>query len=220
MKKDSALQNILNKEEIRIIKSLNTPIKVQDFLDSIPFNFQEEGQTYLSPRQVLKQNKAHCLEGALLAYLCLTYHGFEAYLLDLKVKKSAKLDSDHVITLFKVGEGKQKLWGAISKTNHAVLRYRDPIFKNYKELARSYFHEYFLDSGEKTLQSFSKPLDIFKKFETKWTVDEEDLHYIAEYIDDSPHQDFVPKESRKYIRRAGDTEIKGAAIEEWAKDAK
>ncbi len=220
MKKDSTLQKILGKEELRIIKSLNTPIKVQDFLDRIPFNFQTKGQTYISPREVLRQNTAHCLEGALFAYLCLAYHGFETYLLDLKVKPSAKTDSDHVITLFAIKDNTKKYWGAISKTNHAVLRYRDPIFPSSAEVARSYFHEYVLDSGEKTLQSFSKPLNIFLKFGIDWISQADDLHAIAEYIDASPHSDFVPKSSRKHVRKVGQTEVKGAAIEEWAKERK
>ncbi len=33
-------------------------------------------------------------------------------------------DKDHIVTLFK----ERGLWGAISKTNHAVLRWRDPIY--------------------------------------------------------------------------------------------
>lgn len=216
----SEIIKILNKEELKIIKSLNTPIKIQDFLDKIPFNFQDQSQTYFSPHKVLSQNKAHCLEGALFAYLCLSYHGFETYLLDLKVKQSAKQDSDHVVALFTIKDKSKKYWGAISKTNHSVLRYRDPIFENFKEVARSYFHEYFLNSGEKTLQSFSKPLNIFKKFKIGWITNEDDLHHVAEWIDDSPHLDFVPKPGRRFVRRAGETEVRGAGVEEWAKRAK
>jgi hypothetical protein len=117
------ISKILNKKELDLIKKLNTPNKVQGFLDKMPFNFEQKGETYMSPRKVLEMGKMHCFEGALFASLCLTYHRFENFLLDLKVKKSAKTDSDHTLCIFRINNH----WGAISKTNHSVLRWRDPI---------------------------------------------------------------------------------------------
>jgi hypothetical protein len=198
------------------IKKLNTPQKIQDFLDKIPFNFEKRGDTYMSPLRMLRENKAHCFEGAIFASFCLKQHHIPNYLLDLKVKKSAKDDSDHTLCIFKING----FWGAISKTNHSVLRWRDPIYKDYRELAMSFYHEYFLDSGEKTLESFSKPFDIWKKFKTDWVYKEDDLDEIAEALDKSPHIDFVPKENSKLIRKVGKTEIKGASITEWPKNKK
>jgi len=195
------------------IKKLNTPQKIQDFLDKIPFNFEKRGETYMSPEKMLQVQKAHCFEGAIFACFCLQQLGIENYLVDLKVKKSAKSDSDHTLCVFK----KNKFWGAISKTNHSVLRWRDPIYKNIRELVFSYFHEYFLDSGEKTLKSYSKPFDIWKKFGIKWVTEKQDLDEVAEALDKYPHLDFVPKKNKKFIRPAGKTEIKGASIVEWKK---
>ena len=194
------------------IKKLNTPQKVQDFLDKMPFNFEKGGETYWPPRKALKMDKMHCFEGAVFACFCLQGQGIPNYLMDLKVK-SIKKDSDHTLCIFKIN----KFWGAISKTNHSVLRWRDPIYKNTRELAMSFYHEYFLDSGEKTLLSFSKPFDIWKKFGGAWVNSEKDLDEIAYALDKSPHIDFVPKTNRKLIRKAGKTEIKGAAITEWKK---
>jgi hypothetical protein len=205
----------LSKKEISIIKKLNTPQKVQNFLDSLSFNFEGEGDTYMSPRKMLEAGKMHCFEGAIFACLCLKHHQIENYLVDLKVK-DLKKDSDHTLCVFKIG----KYWGAISKTNHAVLRWRDPIYRNIRELAISYFHEYFLDSGEKDLQSYSKPFDIWKKFGTKWVTSAENLNEIAEALDGSPHLNFVPKKNAKFIRKAGPIEIKGAAVTEWSKKQK
>ena len=169
----------------------------------------------MSPKRVLEAGKMHCFEGALFASFCLQKHNIENYLLDLKVK-DLKKDSDHVLCVFKIG----KYWGAISKTNHSVLRFRDPIYTNTRELALSYFHEYFLDDGQKTLLSFSKPFDIWKKFGTSWITSEKDLDEIAESLDKSPHFNFVPKQNAKFIRPAGKTEIKGAVIVEWFKNKK
>ncbi|MEK7117106.1 MAG: hypothetical protein AAB837_02995 [Patescibacteria group bacterium] len=194
------------------IKKLNTPKKVQDFLDKMPFNFEEKEENYMSPMRVLKIGKMHCFEGAIFACFCLQQHNIENYLMDLKVK-DLKKDSDHTLCIFKIN----KYWGAISKTNHSVLRWRDPIYKTPRELAMSYFHEYFLDNGQKTLLSFSKPFDVWKRFGGKWATMEKDLDKIAEALDESPHINFVPKENEKFIRPAGKTEIKGAGITEWKK---
>ena len=195
---------------IKNIKKLNTPKKVQDFLDSLPFNFEEQGETYMSPQRVLAAGKMHCFEGAIFASLCLKNIHIENYLIDLKTKDTKK-DTDHILCVFKIG----KYWGAISKTNHSVLRWRDPIYKNIRELVMSYFHEYFLDSGEKTLESYSKPFDIWKRFGTKWITAEKNLDEIVEALDKSPHLKFVPKKNKKFVRRAGPIEIKGAGITEW-----
>ncbi len=196
----------------KVLKKLNTPVKVQNFLDTLPFNFEKQGATYLSPKMVLEQKTAHCFEGALFAAACFKEVGVEHYLLDLKVK-DLKKDSDHCVCAFKING----YWGAISKTNHSVLRYRDPIYKTPRELALSYFHEYFLDTGQKTLISFSKPFDVWKKFGETWVESEEDLDEIAEALDTSPHINFVPEENKKMIRKAGKTEIAGAAVVEWQK---
>lgn len=194
----------------QIIKKLNTPGKVQDFLDKVPFNFGKGGETYMPPLKSLKAKKMHCFEGAVFACFCLQEHGIKNYLLDLKVK-NLKKDSDHTLCVFRTNG----YWGAISKTNHSVLRWRDPIYKSIRELAMSYFHEYFLDTGEKTLQSYSKPFDLWKKFGTDWVNGEKDLDDMAKALDKSPHIDFVPQKNKSLIRKAGKTEIKGASITEW-----
>lgn len=198
-----------------LIKTLKTPQRVQDFLDTIPFNFENSRETYWSPKKALAKNKMHCFEGALFACACLHHHHLVNYLLDLKVKNLQK-DSDHTLCVFKVNG----FWGAISKTNHGVLRYRDPIYRTTRELAMSYFHEYFINSGEKTLHSFSKPFDIWKKFGTDWVESEADLDEIAQALDSSPHELFVPKTNRKYVRPAGKLEIKMASLQEWSKKGK
>lgn len=192
------------------IKKLNTPDKVQNFLDKVPFNFEKEGETYWSPQKSLREKKMHCFEGAVFACFCLQKLGLPNYLMDLKVK-DLKKDSDHTLAIFKING----FWGAISKTNHSVLRWRDPIYKSYRELAMSYYHEYFLDSGEKTLKSFSKPFDLWRRFGSEWVESEKDLDEMAEALDKSPHIKFVPNKNKKFIRPAGKTEIKGAAVTEW-----
>src|SRR3989344_7059253 len=148
------MKNTFTKKEILLFKKLNTPAKVQDFLNSIPINFEEDKKDRVkSPLRVLRENNAHCIEGAILGAYILSIHGYKPLLLHLKTTKE---DFDHIITPFKING----LWGALSKTNHAVLRYREPIYRNIRELALSFFHEYFNDQGIKTLRQYSKLLNL------------------------------------------------------------
>lgn len=200
----------LTLEELRALKKLNTPIKIQDFLDTLPINFEKRGETYMSPRRVLRTQKAHCFEGALLAALALMLQGEKPLLLDLT---SYPHDDDHVVALYR----KNGFWGAISKTNHAALRFRDPIYKNVRELTLSYFHEYFMNStGRKVLATYSDPFDL-SKVKTNWITAEKELFSVMHQLDKSPHHKIVPKNNKKFIRPADSVERKAGKIVEWKK---
>ena len=136
-----------SKQELALLKKLSTPRKIQDFLDGLSMNFSENGHTCYSPRMVLREKKAQCMEGAMLAAAALRLAGYPPLIMELK---SVQKDDDHVLAVFQI----DGCWGAITKTNHGVLRYREPIYKNLRELAMSYFHEYFLHDGTKTMRSY------------------------------------------------------------------
>lgn len=197
-----------NETEIKVLNKLNTPQKIQDYLNKLPINFEEDGGTARSPRQVLKLRKAHCIEGALLAAVALWYHGQKPLLLDLVTTKN---DDDHVVALFK----QNGCWGAISKTNHAVLRYREPIYKTVRELAMSYFHEYFKDTGQKTLRKFSRPYDLSKIKNKDWLTSGEDLWEINNALDDSFHYDILTPKQIKNLRPAEKIEVEAGKLVEW-----
>jgi hypothetical protein len=186
-------------KEFAVFKKLKTPADIQTFLNGLRVNFEKEGETYYSPLMVLQSKKAHCMEGALLAAAALWYQGRPPLLLDLKTTKD---DMDHVVTLFKEGNK----WGAISKTNHGVLRYRDAIYKDTRELAMSFFHEYFLDTGKKTLRSYSEPLDL-TEFEDDWLTTSENLWGIVEALDFSKHFTILDKVAERKLRLADPIEI-------------
>ncbi len=191
------------------LKRFKTPAKIQDFINSIPFNFEKEGSTNMSIARALKANRAHCFEGALIAAFALSLQGRKPLLMDLV---SLDSDFDHVVALFKEGAR----WGAISKTNHAVLRYREPVYRDPKELAMSYFHEYFLLNGTKTLRSFSKPFDL-TKFGRTWIDGQDDLLWLTEKLDSSPHTRILNPKMARGLRRADPIEIRAGEIEEWEK---
>ena len=196
-------------KEKKLLKSLNTPAKVQDFLNTLRFNFEEKGETLRSPLFSLRRGSAHCFEGALLGAYILSLQGFTPYILHLKATKG---DYDHVIAPFRVGG----LWGALSKTNHAVLRYREPVYNNIHELVLSYFHEYFLDNGQKTLRQYSKPLDL-NIFEEGWEREDGDLWGIDEELDKIKHYDILPRGTLGKLRKADKIEIKAGKIVEFKK---
>ena len=170
--KKTPASTAFTKEEKEILSRLRTPLHVQEYLESIPFNHEAGGETCMSPKRVLKEKKAHCLEGAMLACSALIFQKRRPLIMSLKVKDN---DYDHVVALFK----ENNLWGAISKTNHGVLGWRDPVYKTTRELAMSYFHEYFLTTtGEKTLIGYSRPLSM-NRFKKNWKTNDEDLFDIA-----------------------------------------
>ena len=198
----------LTDEELILLRGLSTPLKIQDYLDTLPVNHEKRGETCMSPRRVIREQKAHCIEGALLAATALWLRGEKPLLLDLKTLKG---DDDHVVALYQRGG----CWGAISKTNHATLRFRDPIYKSVRELAASYFHEYFLDStGQKTLRSYSGAFSL-KRYGTKWITTEDDLWDLAYDLDVSRHFPLFPKGNEQYIRLADSMERKAGVLTEW-----
>ncbi|MBU6323409.1 MAG: hypothetical protein KGI41_02255 [Patescibacteria group bacterium] len=200
----------LSPQELRVLCALDTPIKIQDFLDAIPMNFEKGKDTHQSPRRVLKERRAHCIEGALLAAAALWLHGEPPLLMDLKAREG-RGDDDHVVALYKRGGH----WGLISKTNHATIRFRDPVYRTPRELALSYFHEWFMNAnGEKTLESYSRLLDL-SRFGTAWVTAQEDLWWLDEKLDALTHYPLVPKGNRRFIRRADPMELKAGRLIEW-----
>ncbi len=194
--------------EYSLLSKLNTPEKIQTFLEKIPFNHEKSGETCMSVQSVLKENKAHCIEGAYLACACLMLQKRQPLIVSLKVKKP---DDDHIIIIFK----QNGYYGALSKTNHPVLRYRDPIYRSVRELVMSYFHEYFLyANGEKTLLGYTKPINM-KRYGTTWITAENDLWDIAKEIYDAPIISIVPTENKQYVRNATAFEQKTLGVQEW-----
>ena len=125
---------------------------------------------------------------------------------------AVKDDDDHVITVFKHNGH----WGAISKTNHAVLRYRDPVYTSIRELAMSYFNEYFLDSGKKTMRSYSAPFGL-SKYGSDWLVSKKNLWKLFDGFMASKHFSVLDKKTIRDLRPADKIEIKAGKITEWKK---
>src|ERR1700739_1345952 len=162
------IRSVLTASEARIFRRLTSPGKIQDFLDTLAINMELDARTYMSPRRVLRTGQAHCVEGAMLAAAALAFHGARPLLLDFQ---AAYHDEDHVVALFR----ENGHWGAISKTNHPGLRYRDPVHQSFRSVAASYFHEYYLWDGRKSLRYFSRPFDLSRYAPESWVTAPEDL---------------------------------------------
>lgn len=194
--------------EYRFLKTLNTPHKIQAYLESIPFNHERGGETCMSVLEVLKKKRAHCFEGALVACACLMLMGEKPLIVSLKAERP---DDDHIIVLFK----RSGYYGAISKTNHPVLRYRDPVYRSVRELVMSFFHEYYLfKKGNKTLRGYTKPINM-RRFGTGWIDSTEHQWDIARTIYDTPTLPVIPKTNRRFVKKATPFERKAFDIQEW-----
>ena len=201
------LSNIYSKQERSLFYKLKSPERIQDFLDELEINFELNGETCLSPRSVIEQGRAHCMEAAMFAAAVFQFSGSKPLLLDLR---AAKDDYDHVVALFRY----RKFWGAISKTNHAVLRYREPVYETVRELALSYFHEYIdNETRKKNLREYSLPFDISRFDNRYWQIADHDIFYVPEALDESKHLNMLPAGFR--LRKADGVEVEAGKLEEW-----
>lgn len=163
------------KEEILNESKINTPEKIQEFLDSIPYSVED---IYRCPKRVFKDKVAHCFDGAVFAAAALLFVGYDPLIIELK----AVNDDDHMLALYK----RNGCWGAIGKSNFVGLRYREPIYRNLRELGLSYFEFYYNTIGEKTLRSYSKVLNL-KDIGEDWLIKDEKMEDIANKIEKMRH---------------------------------
>ena len=179
------------KDEIKFLKTMSDPDKIQGFLDSLDYNPVYECR---SPRWVIRKRSAHCFEGALFAAAALQYNGHKPLIVDLK----AYNDDDHVITIFKEDDH----WGAVAKSNFTSLRYREPVYRSLRELVMSYFDFYFNLDRDKSLRSYSLPLDLTIYDARRWTTTDDDLEYIGDKLEQIHHFPVVDEMMIKKLKRA------------------
>jgi hypothetical protein len=188
--------------ELRALKALKSPAGIQRFLDSIPYHL---AGTAWSPRKILHEKTAHCLEGAVFAAAALRVLGFPPLILDLE----ADQDTDHVLAVFKL----RGHWGAVAKSNFAGCRYREPVYRTLRELALSYFHVYFNLRGERTLRRYSQPVNLARFDHRDWMKTEKPIWFVAEYLCDIPHRPLLRRGLEKHLtrvdRRTWDSEMVG-----------
>jgi len=173
----------LTGHELAAFRRLDTPAKIQQFLDDIPYNTEDERETFRSPRRVLRDRTANCIEGAVFAAATLRVRGDPPLIMDL----TAVHDEDHVIAVYR----RRGLWGAIATSKFTGLRARQPVYRTLRELAMSYFEHYFNLEGELTLRGHGRPVNLARFDRLQWMTSEVDLWPIAEHLEQIPHVPLV-----------------------------
>ncbi len=188
--------------ELRKLRALKTPYGVQRFLDDMPYHL---ATTAWSPKRVLRERTAHCLEGAFFGAAALRVLGFPPLILDLEAER----DTDHVIAVFKV----RGHWGAVAKSNYTGCRYREPIHRTLRELAISYFDVYFNLNGERTLRTFSRPVDLTRFDRLEWMTAEKDVWFIPEYLLRIAHTPLLRPSMARRLHRVGKRSLDAGLVE-------
>jgi len=180
----------MSSADLRTLRSLNTPAKIQKFVDSLTYQYAD---TAGSPQKVLRERKGHCLEGALIAAAALRVNGYPPLLMDLEAVR----DDDHVLAIYK----ERGLWGSIAKSNYAGLRFRAPVYRTLRELAMSYFENYFNLRGERTLRAYSVPINLARLDGQHWMTSEEDVWSVTDLLIDARHFDVIPDKVARSLPR-------------------
>lgn len=191
--------------EQRILRRLTTPARIQRFLDEeIGYNLEPDGDTCYSPRLVLREGVAHCMEGALLAAAALRRLGYPPLLVDLE----AENDSDHVLAVYRV-DGH---WGALAKSDYSGLRFREPVYRSIRELVMSYFEHYFNPAGKKTLRTYSRPVNLTRFDRMGWMTAERDVWEIPNHLCDIPHTRILTPDMKRTLARVDRRSYKAGRV--------
>ena len=187
--------------ELRKLRSLKDPYGIQRFLDDMPYHLAD---TAWSPRYVLKENTAHCFEGAMLATAALRVNGYPPLIFDLEAEK----DTDHVVAIYRMNGH----WGAIAKSNYTGCRYREPIYRSLRELALSYFEGYFNLRRERSLRTFSRPVNMARFDSQRWMITEKPLWFVANYLFDIHHYPLISPAMARRLHRLDDRSFRAGCL--------
>lgn len=183
-------------EEQAVFRELSTPFKIQEFLEGCAYPSDPPAGEELftrSPRRVMRERTAHCFDGALLSAAALEQLGYPPLIMDMR----AENDDDHIIAPYRVGTH----WGALSKSNFAVLLNREPVYRSLRELVMSYFDFYYNDPhGKKTLRRYSRPLDLRRLESEEWRTTEKNLDYFTDILEQQPYYNLLTSEQEQNLQ--------------------
>jgi len=164
------------KAELRLLRKLGTPMKVQLYLNGLGY---DAVPGTASPRRIMRERRANCFEGALLAAAALRQQGRPPLIVDMR----AVNDDDHVIAVFR----ENGRWGAVAKSNFTTIRFREPVYRTVRELVLSYFDFFFNSLGEKTLREYSRPMSLRRFDRDDWMTTKDDISDIGDALDAVKH---------------------------------
>ncbi len=182
------------RRERKVFSRLTNPERIQRFLDDdLRYNMEPGGDTCYSPRLALKNGAAHCMEGAMVAATALRLLGYPPLIVDLEAVR----DSDHVLAVYRV----KGLWGALAKSDYSGLRSREPVYRTLRELVMSYFEHYYNPAGEKTLRTYSRPVNLARFDSAGWMTAERDVWEIPNHLCDIAHTPIFPPRLARSLAR-------------------
>ena len=163
----------LTSSEQNLLESLDNPAKIQAFLNGLSYSTDH---FYRCPLRVLRERTAHCFDGALFAAMALRRIGYPPHILALIPNER---DDDHLMVLFKL----INCWGAVAQSNFTGLRYREPVYRNLRELVVSYFADHFNAAGEKTLRGYRGPIRLETFDRLNWMGSDAGLEALSDGMD-------------------------------------
>ena len=164
--------------ERTLIARLNTPSKVQRWLNALRYNTEENGETLRSFRPVARFKTAHCLEAALFAAVVMEQHGYPPLLMSLESQDWL----DHVIFVYRHGTG----WGSIARSRDPGLHGRKPRFRSPRALAKSYYDGYVDYTGR--LKGFGVA-DLRRTLpDYDWRLSTNNVWKVEQMLIDFPHK--------------------------------
>lgn len=164
-------------KERALIERCRTPRQVQEFLRTLPYNWERRGETLRTFRGVVRHWEAHCLEGALVAATILEQHGYPPLLLDLESQDQL----DHVLFLYR----QRGRWGTVARSRDAGLHGRKPVFRTVRQLVMTYVDPYVDGSGRITGYGVG---DLRTLVRGDWRLSAENVWEVERALIRMPHR--------------------------------
>lgn len=172
-------------KEWQLIQTHRTPREVQRLLSTLSYNWEHEGETQRSFRQVMRVKQAHCMEAALSAAVILEQHGYPPLLVSLESKDKL----DHVIYVFR----QKGLWGAVARSRDTGLHGRKPVFHTLRSLVWSYFDPYVDLTGRVTGYALT---NLYTLGNYDWRFSPKNLWKVENHLREIPHTRLKSSDNR------------------------
>jgi hypothetical protein len=185
--------DVFTASERRVIRRCNTPAKVQQFLNALPYNTEPppEPATLRSFRGVIRRRTANCIEAALSAAVILEQHGYPPLVMSLE-----SIDQlDHVIFVYR----HRGRWGSVARSRDLGLHGRRPVFTTLRRLAQSYFDPFVDFTGR--LKAYAL-VDLRVLRNHDWRLSERNVWKVETYLLNVPHRPIASSDARVRRMRA------------------
>jgi hypothetical protein len=173
-----------------VIAKLRTPLAVQHWLNELPYNTEDGGETLRSFRGVVRTGTAHCLEAAISAAAILEQHRYPPLVLSFE-----SIDLlDHVIFVYRAATG----WGSVARSRDPGLHGRKPLFATPRALALSYYESYIDFDGR--IKAYAV-VDLRVLGNYDWRLSSANVWKVERLLLDWPHRPIAKADPRTHAMR-------------------